>query len=131
MLQPIKGSYYRRFQPQSYAENDSKAKTTITNYLESHGHTILDTEEDFSFDIKSEKNGGMYYSEVEMKNQWTGDWNPKWKEIRIPYRKYRLINKYKKVESDNTYCNFYVVTANKHGESKTFNLMRIVLRRYG
>ena len=40
----------------------------------------------------------MYYSEVEMKNQWTGDWNPKWKEIRIPYRKYRLINKYKKVE---------------------------------
>jgi hypothetical protein len=51
----------------------------------------------------------MYYSEVEMKNQWIGDWNPKWKEIRIPYRKYRLINKYKKVEADNTYCNFYVI----------------------
>ena len=93
MLEPIKGSYYRKFQPQSYKENDSKAKIVITNYLENNGHTILDTEEDFSFDIKSEKNGDRYYSEVEMKNQWTGDWNPRWKEIRIPYRKYRLINK--------------------------------------
>jgi len=109
MLQPIKGSYYRKFQPQSYKENDSKAKNAITSYLESHGHTILDTEEDFSFDIKSEKKDGMYFSEVEMKNQWRGDWNPKWKEIRIPYRKYRLINKYKDVEGNNTYCNFYVI----------------------
>ena len=109
MLQPIKGSYYRRFQPQSYEENDSKAKTVITDYLISNGHNILDTQEDFSFDIKSEKNDGMYYTEVEMKNQWTGDWNPKWTEIRIPYRKYRLINKYKEMQGDKTYCNFYVI----------------------
>ena len=54
MLEPIKGSYYRKFQPQSYKENDSKAKIVITNYLENNGHTILDTEEDYSFDIKSE-----------------------------------------------------------------------------
>ena len=60
MLEPIKGSYYRKFQPQSYKENDSKGKITITNYLESIGHTILDTKEDYSFDIKSEKNGCMY-----------------------------------------------------------------------
>ncbi len=109
MLQQIKGSYYRKFQPQSYEENDSKAKTAITSYLESNGHTILDMKEDYSFDIKSEKNGGMYFSEVEMKNQWTGDWNPKWTEIRIPYRKFKLVNKYKEIQGDNTYCNFYVI----------------------
>ena len=109
MLQQIKGSYYRKFQPQSYEENDSKAKTAITSYLESNGHTILDMKEDYSFDIKSEKNGGMYFSEVEMKNQWTGDWNPKWTEIRIPYRKFKLVNKYKEMQGDNTYCNFYVI----------------------
>jgi len=109
MLQQIKGSYYRKFQPQSYEENDSKAKTAIKSYLESNGHTILDMKEDYSFDIKSEKNGGMYYSEVEMKNQWTGDWNPKWTEIRIPYRKFKLVNKYKEMQGDNTYCNFYVI----------------------
>ena len=101
--------YYRKFQPQSYAENDNKAKTVITDYLVSNGHNILDSEEDFSFDIKSKKNDGMYYSEVEMKNQWTGDWNPNWKEIRIPYRKFRLLNKYKKMQGENTYCNFYVI----------------------
>jgi len=109
MLQQIKGSYYRKFQPQSYEENDSKAKTSIKSYLESSGHTILDMKEDYSFDIKSEKNGGMYYSEVEMKNQWTGDWNTKWTEIRIPYRKFKLVNKYKEMQGDNTYCNFYVI----------------------
>ena len=48
--------------------NDNKAKTVITDYLVSEdGHDILDSEEDFSFDIKSKKNDGMYYSEVEMK----------------------------------------------------------------
>jgi hypothetical protein len=51
----------------------------------------------------------MYYSEVEMKNQWTGDWNPKWAEIRIPYRKYKLVNRYKEMQGDKTYCNFYVI----------------------
>jgi len=109
MLQQIKGSYYRKFQPQSYEENDSKAKTAIKSYLESNGHTILDMKEDYSFDIKSEKNDNMYFSEVEMKNQWTGDWNPKWTEIRIPYRKFKLVNKYKEMQGDNTYCNFYVI----------------------
>jgi hypothetical protein len=118
MLEPIKGSYYRKFQPQSYNENDSKAKITITNYLESTGHTILDTKEDYSFDIKSEKNGCMYYSEVEMKNQWTGDWNPSWTDIRIPYRKHRLINKYTQVQGDKTFVTFilYAETVRKLGE---------------
>ena len=54
MLEPIKGSYYRKFQPQSYKENDSKGKMaikTIWKVLD----TILDTKEDYSFDIKSEK----------------------------------------------------------------------------
>jgi hypothetical protein len=109
MLEQIKGSYYRKFQPQSYKENDNKAKTVITKYLESNGHTILDTQEDYSFDIKSDKNGDRYYSEVEMKNQWTGDWNPSWTEIRIPYRKYKLINKYKQLQDVKTFCNFYII----------------------
>lgn len=126
MLEPIKGSYYRKFQPQSYKENDSRAKTVISNYLQSNGHNILDTEEDFSFDIKSEKNGGMYFIEVEMKLPWTGDWNPSWKEIRIPYRKYKLINKYKQMEGDKTYCNFYVIRSDckKAWRIKDFQLTK-------
>jgi len=33
--------------------------------------------------------------EVEMKSQWRGDWPPSWREIRIPYRKSRLLKKWK------------------------------------
>ena len=87
----------RKFRPQAYKENDSLGKNTIIDYLKNNGHTILDREENYSFDIKSEKDGNQYFSEVEMKNQWTGDWNPSWTDIRIPYRKHKLINKYTQV----------------------------------
>jgi len=109
MLQPIKGAVNRKFRPSSYRKNDSIAKETIIDYLERNGHTILDSEENFSFDIKSEKNGNIYFSEVEMKNQWKGDWNTSWTEIRIPYRKHKLINKFEEVKDRNTFLNFYVI----------------------
>ena len=32
--------------------------------------TILDSQENFSFDIKSKKEDNTYFSEAEMKNQW-------------------------------------------------------------
>ena len=107
-LQPVKGAYYRRFQPDSYRENDGKAKQIVMDYLERNGHTDLASGENFSFDISSEKNGHRYYSEVEMKNQWTGDWNTTWKEIRIPHRKIKLINKFRGMD-DNSFFNFYVI----------------------
>ena len=44
-----------------------------------------------------------------MKNQWKGDWNTSWKEIRIPYRKHKLINKFEEIKEDNTFLNFYVI----------------------
>jgi len=108
-LQPVKGAFHRRFQPNSYKENDGKAKTVVMDYLKSNGHTNLSAGENYSFDIKSEKSGHTYYSEVEMKNQWTGDWNTKWKEIRIPHRKIRLINRFRELNQDLGYFNFYVI----------------------
>ncbi len=108
-IQPISGTYYRRFQRDSYRENDGTAKSIVTKYLKRNGHANFEDKENYSFDIKSEKNGHTYYSEVEMKNQWTGDWNPTWKEIRIPYRKYKLINKFAEHGDDKAYLNFYII----------------------
>ena len=73
-----------------------------------------------NFDIKSEKNGHTYFSEVEMKNQWNpqipptkiANWNPKWKEIRIPHRKIKLINKFRELTENHIHLgffNFYVI----------------------
>ena len=44
-----------------------------------------------------------------MKNQWKGDWNTNWLDVRVPYRKHRLINKYEQVQNDKTFCNFYII----------------------
>ena len=46
-----------------------------------------------------------------MKNQWRGDWNTSWKEIRIPYRKHKLLDKFKNISDDkiNRFLNFYVI----------------------
>jgi len=44
-----------------------------------------------------------------MKNQWSGDWPETWKEIRIPYRKHKLINRMAELGADNHFFNFYVI----------------------
>ena len=60
-IQPISGTYYRRFQRDSYRENDGTAKSIVTKYLKRNGHANFEDKENYSFDIKSEKNGHTYY----------------------------------------------------------------------
>ena len=112
MLQPIQGAVNRKFRPSSYNRNDSKAKDTIISYLKNLGHTIVSTKEDYSFDITSHMEDTSYFSEVEMKNQWTGDWNTTWEEIRIPYRKHKLINRLHALnttQEGTRYLDFYII----------------------
>ena len=108
-LNPVKNAFYRKFQYKSYKENDNKAKEAIVKHLKLNGHTILNTEENYSFDIHSKKDEVMHYSEVEMKNQWVGEWNPLWKEIRIPHRKIKLVNKFRKLNNGEGIFNFYII----------------------
>tara|TARA_B100000214_G_scaffold162957_1_gene116869 strand:- start:1224 stop:1736 length:513 start_codon:yes stop_codon:yes gene_type:complete len=116
-LEPVKGAFHRRFQPSSYKKNDGKAKQIVINYLKHNGHVNISSGENYSFDISSEKNGHKYYSEVEMKNQWNrmipptaiANWNPTWKEIRIPHRKIKLINKFREMNDKDAFFNFYVI----------------------
>tara|TARA_R110000782_G_scaffold175286_2_gene266429 strand:- start:692 stop:1192 length:501 start_codon:yes stop_codon:yes gene_type:complete len=102
----------RKFRPEAYQMNDGLGKKVILTYLKGKGHIILDTRENYSFDIESEKDGHTYFSEVEMKNQWRGDWNTSWKEIRIPYRKHKLLDRYKNMSTDTSkkiFLNFYII----------------------
>ena len=57
----IDGAYNRRFSRQSYEENDAKAREAIMNYLTNNGHEILDSQENFSFDIKSKKGDNQIF----------------------------------------------------------------------
>jgi hypothetical protein len=91
-----------------YNESDSKAKKVVQSYLESTGHTITNSEENYHADLESTKDGKTYYHEAEMKFSWKGDWNPTWEEIRIPHRKQRLLDKY-----EGKSLTFYVIRNDK------------------
>tara|TARA_R100000697_G_scaffold78581_1_gene90696 strand:- start:157 stop:612 length:456 start_codon:yes stop_codon:yes gene_type:complete len=89
--------YTRRFRKDVYDEVDAPSKKALIKYLESEGHTITRTKENYYADVVSEKDGVTYFHEAERKAQWNGDWPTHWEEIRIPGRKRRLVEKYKNV----------------------------------
>ena len=95
----------KQFSPALYAAYDKKAKDTLVELLESKGHTIVNTEENYFVDVVSQKDGYTYFNEAEVKVAWKEDWPTHWAEIRIPERKQRLLDKY---EGTNGVLNFYV-----------------------
>lgn len=97
----------KTFSRSLYNAVDGPAKEALVKHLETQGHNISSTEENYYVDVVSRKDGQMYFNEVEVKLGWTGDWNPAWKEIRIPERKSRLLEKYKDITG---YLNFYIIS---------------------
>jgi hypothetical protein len=95
----------RQFSKALYDAYDAPAKTTLVQYLQSIGHEITNTEENYNVDVVSTKKDYTYFNEAEVKVSWSGDWPTHWAEIRIPERKGRLIEKY---EGEKGVLNFYV-----------------------
>tara|TARA_E500000305_G_C3909688_1_gene182780 strand:- start:219 stop:647 length:429 start_codon:yes stop_codon:yes gene_type:complete len=79
--------------------NDERAKKAIVSYLVANKFTDIEAKEDYYFDVSAKKDKD-YFFEVEVKNQWGSSWNPSWKEVRIPERKRRLIDKKNKEYPD-------------------------------
>ena len=101
MTKPIRKSFNRAL----YEAYDQKAKDALVAYLKSKDHVIVNQEENYFVDVVSQKHGLTFLNEAEVKVAWTGDWPVHWKEIRIPERKQRLLDKY---EGDDGVLNFYV-----------------------
>jgi len=95
----------KSFSRADYEAYDSPAREALVTYLEAKGHTIVSNEENFNVDVVSQKSGYTYFNEAEVKTAWTSDWPVEWKEIRIPERKQRLLDKH---SSENGVLNFYV-----------------------
>jgi|TARA_R110000796_G_scaffold69615_1_gene158576 hypothetical protein len=100
-MKPVRKSFNRAL----YQAYDKKAKDTLVELLETKGHTIVNTEENYFVDVVSQKDGYTYFNEAEVKVAWKEDWPSHWEEIRIPERKQRLLDKY---EGTNGVLNFYV-----------------------
>ena len=85
---------YTKFDKKRYEEFDGKAKDALVSYLSQEGHTIKRVKEDYLADVVSIKNGETFYSEAEVKTAWKEEWPSDWKELRIPGRKARLLQKH-------------------------------------
>lgn len=94
---PFNKSWYDQF--------DNVAKTKLVEYLKGRGHNVDNIKEDYNVDVVSTKNDYTYFNEAEVKRAWKGDWPTHWAEIRIPERKKRLVEMYKKEKG---VLNFYV-----------------------
>jgi len=95
----------KQFNRALYEAYDTKAKDALIAYLLRKDHVLVNTEENYHVDVISQKHGFTYFNEAEVKVAWDGDWPEHWKEIRIPERKQRLLDKY---QGENGVLNFYV-----------------------
>ena len=96
---------YAKFDQERYDKFDGKAKDALVSYLEQEGHTIKRVKENYLADVVSTKDGETFYSEAEIKTAWEGQWPKDWKDLRIPGRKARLLQKHATIT-------FYVFRSN-------------------
>ena len=91
------------FSKTMYDIADTSAKKQMINWIEdNHPSCSVNSDENYFFDIavKSDDGGKPFFYEVEVKYGWKAEWPDDWKELRIPHRKQRLIDKWQKEYSD-------------------------------
>ena len=87
----------KKFNKQLYNKSDKTSKDAIVSYLKKKKHSITNVVEKFSCDIESiSEDGTVCFSETEIKYSWKGEWPSSWKDVRIPYRKQKLLDKIEK-----------------------------------
>ena len=80
----------KKFSQELYDKADGKAKDLIRSYLQREGHALLDDEEKYACDIEGKDGQGW---EVEIKYSWKEEWPSSWRDVRIAYRKKRLLER--------------------------------------
>jgi|TARA_R110002012_G_scaffold248488_1_gene424751 hypothetical protein len=84
----------KKFDRELYNVSDTLTKGVMGTWLEEEGYTSIDDKENYGVDISCEKNKTKYYFETEVKYGWKDKWPDTWKEVRIPYRKKKIIDKW-------------------------------------
>ena len=86
-----------KFDRNLYNQYDTLTKNVMSYWLISEGYKDINTEETYGVDVVcKDKLGLECYFETEIKTSWRDHWPESWKEIRIPYRKHKLIDKWTK-----------------------------------
>jgi len=86
------------FNKTTYDIADTTAKKHMIGWLEhTQPHCTVNSQETTYFDltIKTDDGGDAQLYEVEIKYAWKDEWPETWDELRIPYRKKRLLDRWK------------------------------------
>ena len=92
----------KKFDNKLYKDSDPISKEAMSKWLSKHGYTHINPEETYGVDIVCKKEDIPSYFETEIKYGWKEEWPNSWKEIRIPYRKLKLIQKWMRDGSKGT-----------------------------
>ena len=84
----------KKFDQELYNKSDPLTNGTMTKRLASNGYEHIESKEDYKVDIVCMKDGIPAYFETEIKYSWVRQWPNDWMEIRIPYRKKKIVDKW-------------------------------------
>ena len=84
----------KKFDKKLYDEADPLAKRIMVSWLESNGYKFINPEETYGVDITCLKDNRPAFFETEIKYSWVKEWPTEWREVRIPYRKSKIIDKW-------------------------------------
>ena len=84
----------KKFDKKLYDKADPLSKGVMVAWLERNGYEFINPEETYGVDITCLKDNRPAFFETEIKYSWVRDWPNEWGEVRIPYRKSKIINKW-------------------------------------
>ena len=84
----------KRFDKNLYDKADPLAKGIMGAWLERNGYKFINPEETYGVDITCSKDDEPAFFETEIKYSWIREWPNEWEEVRIPYRKHKIIDKW-------------------------------------
>jgi len=107
-----------KFDRNLYNQYDTLTKNVMSYWLMSEGYKDINTEETYGVDVVcKDKDDVECYFETEIKTSWRDHWPESWKEIRIPYRKHKLIDKWTR---DGSHGSLTFVIFNKYLDQAWF-----------
>ena len=92
----------KKFDRNLYNKADPLSNGVMVRWLEKEGYENIDPQETYGVDITCQKEDTPAFFETEIKYGWTTDWPDHWNEIRIPYRKHKIIDKWVHAGSEGT-----------------------------
>ena len=84
----------KKFDRKLYNRSDPLSNGVMIKWLQRNDYTFIDPKETYGVDITCVKGDTPAFFETEMKYNWKGDWPSVWQEVRIPYRKSKIVSKW-------------------------------------